>query len=31
MGFETDGSTQRREASGGTIEVRYRMTLVPSI
>jgi ribosomal protein S18 acetylase RimI-like enzyme len=31
VGFETDGSTQRREASGGTIEVRYRMTLVPSI
>lgn len=27
MGFETDGSTQCREASGGTIEVRYRMTL----
>jgi ribosomal protein S18 acetylase RimI-like enzyme len=27
LGFETDGSTQRREASGGTIEVRYRMTL----
>ena len=31
VGFETDGSTQRREASGGTIEVRYRMALVPSI
>ena len=27
VGFETDGATQRREASGGTIEVRYRMTL----
>jgi ribosomal protein S18 acetylase RimI-like enzyme len=27
MGFETDGSTQRREASGGTIEVRYRIAL----
>jgi ribosomal protein S18 acetylase RimI-like enzyme len=31
LGFETDGSIQRRDASGGTIEVRYRMTLVPSI
>jgi ribosomal protein S18 acetylase RimI-like enzyme len=29
LGFETDGSTQRREASGGTIEVRYRMALHP--
>jgi len=29
LGFETDGSTQRREASGGTIEVRYRMALSP--
>jgi ribosomal protein S18 acetylase RimI-like enzyme len=27
MGFETDGSTQRRQASGGTIEVRYRIAL----
>lgn len=27
LGFETDGATQRREASGGTIEVRYRITL----
>jgi len=27
VGFETDGATQRREASGGTIEVRYRMPL----
>jgi ribosomal protein S18 acetylase RimI-like enzyme len=27
LGFQTDGATQRREASGGTIEVRYRMTL----
>ena len=31
LGFETDGATQRREASGGTIEVRYRITLVPSL
>jgi ribosomal protein S18 acetylase RimI-like enzyme len=28
LGFETDGATQRREASGGTIEVRYRIALV---
>ena len=27
LGFETDGAMQRRDASGGTIEVRYRMTL----
>jgi ribosomal protein S18 acetylase RimI-like enzyme len=27
VGFETDGATQRRDASGGTIEVRYRMAL----
>jgi ribosomal protein S18 acetylase RimI-like enzyme len=27
LGFETDGATQRREASGGTIEVRYRIGL----
>jgi ribosomal protein S18 acetylase RimI-like enzyme len=27
LGFETDGSTQRRDASGGTIEVRYRTAL----
>ena len=27
MGFEADGSTQRREASGGTIEVRDRLAL----
>jgi ribosomal protein S18 acetylase RimI-like enzyme len=27
LGLETDGATQRREASGGTIEVRYRITL----
>jgi ribosomal protein S18 acetylase RimI-like enzyme len=31
LGFETDGATQRRDASGGTIEVRYRMTLAPSL
>lgn len=31
LGFETDGATQRREASGGTIEVRYRMTLPRSL
>jgi ribosomal protein S18 acetylase RimI-like enzyme len=31
LGFETDGATQSREASGGTIEVRYRMTLAPSL
>ena len=30
LGFEADGSTQRREASGGTIEVRYRMALAPA-
>jgi ribosomal protein S18 acetylase RimI-like enzyme len=29
LGFEADGATQRREASGGTIEVRYRMALLP--
>lgn len=29
LGFETDGATQRREASGGTTEVRYRMPLLP--
>jgi len=29
LGFEHDGATQRREASGGTIEVRYRMSLRP--
>jgi ribosomal protein S18 acetylase RimI-like enzyme len=28
LGFEADGATQRREASGGTIEVRYRMALL---
>jgi ribosomal protein S18 acetylase RimI-like enzyme len=27
LGFEADGATQRREASGGTVEVRYRMDL----
>jgi GNAT superfamily N-acetyltransferase len=27
LGFESDGATQRREASGRTIEVRYRMDL----
>jgi ribosomal protein S18 acetylase RimI-like enzyme len=27
LGFETDGAIQRRDASGGTIEVRYRMPL----
>jgi ribosomal protein S18 acetylase RimI-like enzyme len=30
LGFEHDGATQRREASGGTIEVRYRMNLHPN-
>jgi len=29
LGFEHDGATQRREASGRTIEVRYRMNLPP--
>jgi ribosomal protein S18 acetylase RimI-like enzyme len=29
LGFEHDGATQRREASGGTVEVRYRMSLRP--
>lgn len=29
LGFQPDGATQGREASGGAIEVRYRMALVP--
>lgn len=29
LGFEHDGATQRREASGGTTEVRYRVRLRP--
>ncbi len=31
LGFESDGATQARHASGGAIEVRYRMALAPSI
>lgn len=31
LGFESDGATQARPASGGAIEVRYRMTLAPSL
>jgi ribosomal protein S18 acetylase RimI-like enzyme len=29
LGFERDGATQARHASGGAIEVRYRMPLTP--
>ena len=29
LGFKHDGATQRRHASGGTIEVRYRLRLAP--
>ena len=31
LGFRPDGATQRRHASGGAIEVRYRMALAPSL
>jgi ribosomal protein S18 acetylase RimI-like enzyme len=30
LGFEHDGATQARQASGGAIEVRYRMALAPT-
>jgi ribosomal protein S18 acetylase RimI-like enzyme len=29
LGFRPDGATQRRQASGGATEVRYRLTLTP--
>ena len=31
LGFKPDGATQRRHASGGAVEVRYRLTLSPSL
>ena len=31
LGFRSDGATQRRHASGGATEVRYRMTLAPPV
>jgi ribosomal protein S18 acetylase RimI-like enzyme len=31
LGFRADGATQRRPASGGATEVRYRLALAPSL
>jgi ribosomal protein S18 acetylase RimI-like enzyme len=31
LGFRPDGATQRRDASGGAIEVRYRLAMAPSL